>query len=226
MSDRRTDQGGPLLPRRSLSGPSTGDSSDQTPSDDSSSARPGGSTLVGTAPTEAPEQDEERAATESSTTSPSSLLARGDGDKPDMPENDTKDTKPRKPAKTPRKPPRKARLRGVRLDPWSVMKMTFALSISLAIVWVVAVFIIWTVLDNAGVWESINTSVDTVVNADSGDGFDIRQWVGRDRVMSVTLLVSVANVFLLTALATLAAFVYNLAAALLGGLEVTLAEDR
>jgi len=38
--------------------------------------------------------------------------------------------------------------------------------------------------------------------------------------------VSAANVVLLTAIATLAAFLYNLSAALLGGLEVTLAEDR
>jgi len=114
----------------------------------------------------------------------------------------------------------------VRLDPWSVMKMAFALSIALAIVTVVAVFIVWSVLDTAGVWDSINTSVDTVVNAEGSEGFDIRQWVGRGPVMGVTLLVSVANVVLLTALATLAAFVYNLAAALLGGFEVTLAEDR
>jgi len=129
-------------------------------------------------------------------------------------------------SKAPRKAPRKARLRVVRLDPWSVMKMAFALSIALAIVTVVAVFIVWSVLDTAGVWDSINTSVDTVVNAEGSEGFDIRQWVGRGPVMGVTLLVSVANVVLLTALATLAAFVYNLAAALLGGFEVTLAEDR
>ena len=46
-----------------------------------------------------------------------------------------------------------------------------------------------------------------------------------DRVLSFTMLVSVLNVILLTAIATLGAFLYNLAASLLGGLEVTLAED-
>ena len=40
------------------------------------------------------------------------------------------------------------------------------------------------------------------------------------------MLVAVVDVVLLTAIATLAAFLYNMAAALLGGIEVTLAEDN
>jgi hypothetical protein len=119
---------------------------------------------------------------------------------------------------------RKARLRLVRVDPWSVMKVAFALSIALAIVTVVAVSIVWSVLGAAGVWEAINSSVGTVMDDDST--FDITGYVGMDRVLGLTAIVSAANVVLLTALATLAAFLYNLAAALLGGLEVTLAEDR
>jgi hypothetical protein len=115
-------------------------------------------------------------------------------------------------------------LRLVRVDPWSVMKVAFALSIALAIVTVVAVSIVWSVLGAAGVWEAINSSVGTVMDDDST--FDITEYVGMDRVLGLTAIVSAANVVLLTALATLAAFLYNLAAALLGGLEVTLAEDR
>jgi hypothetical protein len=118
---------------------------------------------------------------------------------------------------------RKARLRMVRIDPWSVMKMAFALSIALAVITVVAVAIVWTVLDNAGVWDSINTSIAAL---DTGQNIDVEEYVGLDRVMGITMLVAAADVILLTALATLGAFMYNLAAALLGGLEVTLAEDR
>ena len=40
------------------------------------------------------------------------------------------------------------------------------------------------------------------------------------------MLVAVIDVVLLTAIATLGAFLYNMAAALLGGIEVTLAEDE
>jgi hypothetical protein len=39
------------------------------------------------------------------------------------------------------------------------------------------------------------------------------------------MIVAVADVILITAIATLGAFLYNLAAGLLGGVEVTLAED-
>jgi hypothetical protein len=120
---------------------------------------------------------------------------------------------------------RKARLRVTRIDPWSVMKMAFALSIALAIVTVVAVAIVWSVLDAAGVWESINTTVGTVLSEDDQSSFDITDYVGTSRVLGLTTIIAAANVVLLTAIATLGAFLYNLAAALLGGLEVTLAED-
>jgi hypothetical protein len=120
----------------------------------------------------------------------------------------------------------RARLRIARVDPWSVMKMAFALSIAFAIVTVIAVAIVWTVLDTAGVWESINTSVDTLTNPDAGSGFEVEEFVGLGRVLGLSMVLAAANVVLLTALATLAAFLYNLAAALLGGLEVTLTEER
>lgn len=120
---------------------------------------------------------------------------------------------------------RKARLRLTRIDPWSVMKMAFALAIALAIVTVVAVAIVWAVLDAAGVWESINSSVGTVLSEDASSSFDITDYIGTSRVLGLTTIIAAANVVLLTAIATLAAFLYNLAASLLGGLEVTLAED-
>jgi len=40
------------------------------------------------------------------------------------------------------------------------------------------------------------------------------------------MLIAAVDVVLLTAIATLGAFLYNMAAALLGGVEVTLAEDN
>jgi hypothetical protein len=43
--------------------------------------------------------------------------------------------------------------------------------------------------------------------------------------MGFTMVVAVVDVILITAIATLGAFLYNLSAQLLGGLEVTFAED-
>jgi len=118
---------------------------------------------------------------------------------------------------------RKARLRLVRLDPWSVMKTAFALSIALAIVMVVAVTIVWAVLGVAGVWDAINSSVATVLS-ENADAFDVNDYVGFGRIIGLTIVISAIDVILITAIATIGAFLYNLAASLLGGLEVTLAE--
>jgi hypothetical protein len=120
---------------------------------------------------------------------------------------------------------RTARLRLTRLDPWSVMKTSFLLSIAFGIVTVVAVAIVWGVLGAAGVWESVNTSVQQIVGADTATNFDVEDYLGAQRVLGFTVLVAVVDVILITAIATLSAFLYNLAAALLGGLEITLAED-
>ena len=122
--------------------------------------------------------------------------------------------------------PRRARLRLTRIDPWSVMKTAFLLSIAFAVVTVVSVFMIWSVLGAADVWDSINRTVQDVVGGDDGGDFDITDYLGTSRVLGFTMLVAAIDVVLLTAIATLGAFLYNMAAALLGGVEVTLAEDQ
>jgi hypothetical protein len=133
----------------------------------------------------------------------------------------------RRVTKGPAKSPRRARLRLTRIDPWSVMKTAFLLSVAFGVVTFVAVFMVWSVLGAAGVWDSINATVASVVEGDTNTSdFDVTNYVGMGRVLGFTLLVSIIDVILLTAIATLAAFLYNMAAALLGGIEVTLAEDE
>ena len=124
------------------------------------------------------------------------------------------------------KAPRRARLRLTRIDPWSVMKTAFLLSIALGVVTVVSVLMVWSVLSAAGVWDSINQTVQNILGGESAGDFDIENYLGTSRVLGFTMLVAVIDVVLLTAIATLGAFLYNMAAALLGGIEVTLAEDR
>jgi hypothetical protein len=119
---------------------------------------------------------------------------------------------------------RRARLNLTRIDPWSVMKMTFLLSIALGIVTIVAVLILWGVLGAAGVWDSINQSVNDIVG--DGSTWDVSNYLGTSRVLGFTMIVAVIDVVLFTVLATLGAFLYNMAAALLGGVEVTLTEEQ
>jgi len=121
--------------------------------------------------------------------------------------------------------PRRAKLTLSRIDPWSVMKASFLLSVAFGVVTVVAVAIVWGVLGAAGVWDSINQMVLDVIGEDS-NRFEIEDYLGTGRVLGFTMLVSVIDVVLITAIATLTAFLYNMAAALLGGIEVTLSEDE
>jgi hypothetical protein len=121
---------------------------------------------------------------------------------------------------------RKARLRLVQVEPWSVMKTAFMLSIAVGIVTVVAVGIVWGVLGAAGLWDSVNSIVQDSIGDSSGTPFEIQKYLGTSRVLGFTMIVAVADVILITAIATLGAFLYNLAAGLLGGVEVTFAEDN
>jgi hypothetical protein len=122
--------------------------------------------------------------------------------------------------------PRRARLRLTRIDPWSVMKTAFLLSIALGVVIVVSVLMVWTVLGAADVWSSINQTVQDVVGGQDASDFNIEDYLGTRRVVGFTMIVAAVDVVLVTAIATLAAFLYNMSASLLGGIEVTLAEDH
>lgn len=119
---------------------------------------------------------------------------------------------------------RQASLKLVRVDPWSVTKVTFALTVALMIVAVVAVTILWIVLSFAGVWDQINSSVTSVLS-DNSNSFDITRYLGFGRIVGLTLVISAINVIITTAVATIGAYLYNLAAQLLGGVDITLAED-
>jgi len=113
-----------------------------------------------------------------------------------------------------------------RLDPWSVMKTSFLFSIAAGIMLVVAVYAVWTVIGSSGLFNSVNDIVKSVVST-PGDTtpFRIQEYVNTQKVMGVAALLACVDVVIFTALATLGSFLYNLAATMLGGLEVTLAED-
>ncbi|HEU0213390.1 MAG TPA: DUF3566 domain-containing protein [Jiangellaceae bacterium] len=120
---------------------------------------------------------------------------------------------------------RKARLRLLRIDPWSVMKTAFLLSVALGITMFVAVAVLWSVLDAAGVFSAVGDLIRDLTSSETGTGFELENYTALSRVLGFTTLIAVVDVVLVTALATLGAFLYNLSASLLGGLELTLAED-
>ena len=118
---------------------------------------------------------------------------------------------------------RRASLRLNHIEPWSVARISFAISVAMMIVGVVAMTIFWVVLNVAGVWDQVNEAVTSVLSDDSSS-FDITDYLGFGRLIGLTLVLSAINVVLMTVLATIGAHLYNLAAQVLGGVEVTFSE--
>ncbi|WP_406740121.1 DUF3566 domain-containing protein [Streptomyces atratus] len=121
---------------------------------------------------------------------------------------------------------RKARLRVAKADPWSVMKVSFLLSIALGICTVVASAVLWMVMDAMGVFETVGGTISEATGSNDSNGFDLQSFLSLPRVLIFTSVIAVIDVVLATALATLGSFIYNLSAGFVGGIELTLAEDE
>lgn len=119
---------------------------------------------------------------------------------------------------------RRARLLVSKVDPWSVLKMAFLLSVALGIVTVVAAIVLWTVLDLTGIFDQVDSLLGTLAGSEGG-GFELKKVASLGQVASVATIVAVVNVVLLTALSMLSAVLYNISATLVGGIGVTLTDD-
>jgi hypothetical protein len=121
-----------------------------------------------------------------------------------------------------RRGPRRARLVIKHVDPWTVMKVTFVVSLVILVVVVVAAAIIYAVLGKMGVWDQINNLVNQVSPTTAPKS--LHNALTGSRIVGITAVVGAINVVLLTALATLGAAIYNLISDLVGGIEVTLSD--
>ncbi|BBZ50373.1 DUF3566 domain-containing protein [Mycobacterium heidelbergense] len=108
-----------------------------------------------------------------------------------------------------------------RIDPWSTLKVSLLLSVALFFVWMIAVAFLYLVLGGMGVWAKLNSNVGDLLNNTSGSSGEL---VSSGTIFGGAVLIGLVNIVLLTAMATIAAFVYNLTTDLIGGIEVTLAD--
>lgn len=119
---------------------------------------------------------------------------------------------------------RRARLYLTRIDPWSVTKAAFMLSLSLAIVLVVTVLVLWWALGVTGVLSTLTRAVDDIIGS-TGGSFSIGDLLDLPRVLGATLIVASVQVVLISALSAVFAFLYNASVGLTGGVEVVLSEE-
>lgn len=108
-----------------------------------------------------------------------------------------------------------------RIDPWSTLKVSLLLSVALFFVWMITVAFLYLVLGGMGVWAKLNSNVGDLLNNASGSSAEL---VSSGTIFGGSFLIGLVNIVLMTALATIGAFVYNLITDLIGGIEVTLAD--
>ena len=115
--------------------------------------------------------------------------------------------------------PRRARLTLSHINVYSVFKFSCVLAIALFFVWLIAVGVLYGILDVSGVFSKVNDTVHTI----SGDG-KTNDVVTGSLVFGAAIIIGVVNIVLFIALSTIGAMVYNLCADLVGGAEITLSE--
>jgi hypothetical protein len=121
---------------------------------------------------------------------------------------------------------RQAQLTLARVEPWSVMKFSFVVSVVAFIILFVAVAVLYMVLSSLGVFISLQHTVTTITSSQSSAGTNISAWFSASRILGYTGMLGALNIVLITAMCTIGAVIYNLIAKTVGGVEVTLRETE
>ena len=121
---------------------------------------------------------------------------------------------------------RQAHLTVARVEPWSVMKFSFVVSLVAFVILFVAVSVLYGVLSGLGVFDSLQRVVTSVTSSQGSTGVNAKVWFSASKVLGYTALLGSLNIVLITAMATIGSVVYNLTSRLVGGVEVTLRETE
>ncbi|SDF69689.1 Transmembrane protein of unknown function, partial [Blastococcus fimeti] len=118
--------------------------------------------------------------------------------------------------------PRRARLQLRHIDTWSALKISLVLSIALFFIWMVAVGVLYGVLNALGVFDTLNELFGQLGTENGAEeGSDV---LTPGVVFGGAAIIGAINIVLLTALCTVGTFIYNMCSDLVGGLELTLSE--
>lgn len=118
--------------------------------------------------------------------------------------------------------PRRVDIAIARVDAWTVMKVSFLLSVAFGIAMVIATAVLWFMVDGMRVFSTIEDFMKTI----GGEKFiPFLDYLRLPKVLSYATIAGVANVVLLTAISTLGAMLYNVIASLVGGVKISLMDE-
>lgn len=109
-----------------------------------------------------------------------------------------------------------------RVDPLSVLKLAFLLSVGIGIMIVVAAIVLWLVLDGMQVWGRIH---ELLVTLNSEPLLELGRYMEFGRVVSFAVVVGVIEIVLSSLFAFVLALLYNVVAMLVGGLRITVTDE-
>jgi hypothetical protein len=120
---------------------------------------------------------------------------------------------------------RQAMLRLHRLEPWSVMKLSFVASMVAFVALFTAVAVLYPVLSGLGflAWLQ-NTVAGIFTSGTPAEAHQVASWFSASRILGWTALLGAVGIVLTTALSTIGSVIYNLIARKLGDVEITLRE--
>jgi hypothetical protein len=112
---------------------------------------------------------------------------------------------------------KQVRLRLVYVDFWSAVKLSFLIGLCLAIISIVGSFLIWTVLDQTGIFDNLNSLFKDISGT---SGSDLKSILSLGTVMGFAIVVAILNLVITTALGAVCSLLYNLSVKITGGLLV------
>ncbi|MGI9135983.1 MAG: DUF3566 domain-containing protein [Candidatus Nanopelagicales bacterium] len=120
--------------------------------------------------------------------------------------------------------PRRARLYVTHVNAWSITKAAFMLAVAIGIVLVVAVTVLWLLLNSIGVFDTLTRNINDVIG-NSANAVDLVGLLSFPTVIGATVVIASVEIVLISIFAGLFAVMYNLAVGLTGGIEVVLSDD-
>jgi hypothetical protein len=108
-----------------------------------------------------------------------------------------------------------------KIDPWTVLKVSFVLYAIVALAMVLGVVIVWAVAKNVGIPQGIDEVAIKLTLLDQGDSIfeDTERW------FLIVVFLGVVWTVASTGITTLAAVMYNLVSDVVGGVEVVVLEE-